>query len=51
MNIGIELMTLLCGLALLSLVGAIRTGLLVLAVESAESPAPDRLYYSPVRKR
>jgi hypothetical protein len=51
MNIGIELVTLLCGLALLSLVAAIRTGLLVLAVDSAESTAPDRPHYSPERMR
>ena len=51
MNIGIELMTLLCGLALLSRVASERRGLPVLVVDSAAGTAPDRLYYSPVRKR
>jgi hypothetical protein len=51
MNIGIELMTLLCGLALLSLVAAVRRGQLVLAVDSAESSAPDRGCFLPERKR
>lgn len=51
MNIWMGLMTLLCGLALLSLIGAIRIGSLALGVESAESTATDRCRYSPEIKR
>ena len=51
MNIWMGLMTLLCGLALLSLVGPIRIGLLALGVESAEPTAPDLCRYSPETKR
>ena len=51
MNIWIEFMSLLCGLALFSVVGAIRVGLPIPGFESAESAAPDGRRYSAGRRR